>query len=256
MSNYYRWLRRLQADEYRSRLFGVYLGLLILLAFVLGALSYHFWTETDVGSHHVFHGRIKALKNELQERTGELASRNLELEVAREANNDMKKMFAEQLEQEKQLQRELTFYRSVMVPEKSASGVAINGVELIPGLLKRQQRLELVLMQLEKRKEPVKGYVEVKLIGIRANKRVVLKLDDLTKDELDFNFRYFQMLSGEFILPKGFTLARVEVRVIVPATRWAKGAETHQVFSMPELSQGTKEPRVILEQNDQVTDNP
>ncbi|BDM63592.1 hypothetical protein NFHSH190041_10440 [Shewanella sp. NFH-SH190041] len=251
-----RWLSRLYGSERRYRASNTYLVLLTLVAFILGILAYHTWLDWRPMSPDNQQQLIDSLQADLQDRAGELASRNLELEVAKNANSDMKKLFAEQLQREKKLQRELTFYRSVMAPEHAAAGVAINGVELMPGLLKGQQRIELVLMQLDKRKEPIKGRVDIRLIGSRHNKVKTLSLEKLTDQELKFSFRYFQMLDSEFTLPKDFKLARVDVKVIVPATRWNEGAESQQTFSVPAITAGGQEPRVILEQNGQVTDNP
>ncbi|MGI2257830.1 DUF6776 family protein [Shewanella sp. GXUN23E] len=256
MSNYHRWADRLQGAERRYRASSWYLLLLVLVAFALGALSYHLWLARQPQSNDAADEQIQRLENALQARASTLASRNMELVVAREANDNMKKMFNDQLEREKQLQRELNFYRSVMAPENNAEGVAIYSAELLPGLELGKQRLELMLMQLEKRKQVVKGRAEVFLVGTQDGVAETLTLKSLTDVNLNFSFRYFQMLDSEFALPEGFELARVQVKLVVPASRWTKGAESEQIFSVPELTSGEKEPRVILEQNSQVTDNP
>ncbi|MCL1036960.1 hypothetical protein L2750_07310 [Shewanella submarina] len=256
MSNYHRWADRLQGAERRYRASSLYLLLLVLVAFVLGGLSHYFWSAEHTRPVVSQDGEIARLETELQARASELASRNLELVVAKEANDNMQKMFNDQLVREKQLQRELNFYRSVMAPENNAEGVAIYSAELLPGVETGKQRLELTLMQLEKRKQLVKGRVEVSLIGTEDGVARTIPLKTLTGNTPAFNFRYFQMLESEFALPEGFNLARVNVKVVVPASRWTKGAESEQTFSVPELTSGEKEPRVILEQNSQVTDNP
>ncbi|MCF1429087.1 MAG: hypothetical protein LPH21_06920 [Shewanella sp.] len=256
MSNYHRWADRLQGAERRYRASSWYLLLLVLVAFVLGGLSYHLWLAQQPQAKDAGDQQIQRQEKELQARSSALASRDMELLVAREANDNMKKMFNEQLEREKQLQRELSFYRSVMAPENNAEGVAIYSAELIPGLVPGKQRLELILMQLEKRKQVVKGRAEVLLVGTQDGVADTLSLKSLTDANLNFSFRYFQMLDSEFDLPEGFELARVQVKLVVPGNRRTKGAESEQIFSVPELTSGEKEPRVILEQNSQVTDNP
>ena len=256
MSNYHRWADRLQGAERRYRASSLYLLLLVLVAFVLGGLSHYFWREAYQAPVASPNAEIARLENELQARSSELASRNLELVVAKEANDNMKKMFNDQLGREKQLQRELNFYRSVMAPENNAEGVAVYSAELLPGIEAGNQRLELTLIQLEKRKQLIKGRVEVSFIGTENGEAKTIGLKSLINSTPAFNFRYFQMLESEFALPDGFNLARVKVKVVVPASRWTKAAESEQTFSVPELTSGEKEPRVILEQNSQVTDNP
>ena len=64
---------------------------------------------------------------------------------------------------------------------------------------------------------------------------VTLPLASLTDTKFDFSFRYFQTLEAEVNLPADFELSRVEAEVIVPASRWSKGAKAQQSFTAQEL---------------------
>ncbi|MCK8043731.1 hypothetical protein MSG37_02445 [Shewanella sp. 1CM18E] len=255
MSNYHRWVDRMQVVERQIRPSSVYLLFLVLVAFVLGGLSYDFAKQ-----HYLPKAAVKVDKSEqyiaqLQEQAQTLAARNIELAVEREANDNMQAMFVEQNAKNNELARELAFYRSVMAPENSADGVAINGLELTPSIEPRQYRIKLVLTQLEKRKRSLAGRGEITLVGLQDGKTVNLKLADLTDDSFKFKFRYFQILDGEFTLPEGFSLSRVKAKVIVPASRWTKGSQTEQEYSAQDLLVDEKEQGILLEQNGQVLDN-
>ena len=255
MPNYHRWLDRLQVIERQIRPSSVYLLLLLLVSFALGALSY------DVAKlHYQPKAEVKADKSDqyilqLQQQAQTLAARNIELALEREANNNMQAMFVEQNVKQNELERELAFYRSVMAPENIADGVAINALEIEPSLEPRQYRIKLVLTQLEKRKRSLSGRSEVTLIGLQDGKTLTLKLSDLTDASFKFKFRYFQVLEGEFTLPEGFSLSRVKAKVIVPASRWTKGSQTEQEYNAQDLLVDEKEQGIILEQNGQVLDN-
>lgn len=265
MPNYHRWLDRLQVMDRKYRASSLYLGLLMLVAFILGVASYHFYLDlAPVQMQHSSSAKKKLLA-ELELQATTLANRNLELSIEREANRNMQIMFAEQHKKEQQLERELAFYRSVLVPEDSAEGVAIYGLELSPAPTKGFYHAKLILIQQQKRKQEIKGVSEIILFGQQDGKMVELSLAKLNDTKLDFKFRYFQMLETSFQLPEGFTLLQVKVKVTIPASRWTKLAQTEQLYNAAELlgngatvddeRTDEKEPRAILEQNSQVIDN-
>ncbi len=207
-----------------------------------------------------------------------LATRNLELSIERAANNNMQKMFAKQQQKEKELRRELAFYRSIMAPEHQVEGVAIHGFEMMPSLLNNRYRVQLILTQLQKRKQGLKGRAELTFIGLKQGEITHIPLSSLVDDKFNFSFRYFQVLSTELTLPEDFELSRVEVKVTVSTSR----ASVEQSFSAQELldlqdlqnpseaeipleeaivedadeTKITEESRQLLEQNSQVSDNP
>ncbi|MFT5788490.1 MAG: hypothetical protein ACI8SJ_000593 [Shewanella sp.] len=255
MANYHRWIDRLQVIERQFRTSSTYLSMLIAATFVLGALCF------DVGSPYFTPkveqqvDRTAELSAQLQAQANTLAARNIELALEREANANMQTMFVEQGGKQQALARELAFYRSVMAPENSADGVAINGLELSAALMPRQYRIKLVLTQLEKRKRSLSGRSEITLIGVEGGKPKSIKLSELSDASFTFKFRYFQVLETEFTLPDGFILSRVKAKVVVPASRWTKGSQTEQEYSSQELRVNEKEQSIILEQNGQVLDN-
>ncbi|MEZ9594564.1 DUF6776 family protein [Shewanella sp. 10N.261.52.F9] len=255
MSNYHRWVDRLQVIERQIRPSSGYLLLLVIVAFVLGALSYDVAKQHYLPKVEVQIDKSAQYVQELQQQAQTLAARNIELALEREANKNMQAMFVEQNAKQNELERELAFYRSVMAPENNADGVAINGLELEESLEPRQYRIKLVLTQLEKRKRSLSGRSEITLVGLQDGKTVSLKLADLTDDSFKFKFRYFQVLDGEFTLPEGFSLSRVKAKVVVPASRWTKGSQTEQEYSAQDLLVDEKEQGILLEQNTQVLDN-
>ncbi|MCG9695904.1 DUF6776 family protein [Shewanella sp. Isolate11] len=281
MLNYHRWVDRMQVIERKIRPSSVYLLSLSIVAFLIGVLTWDLWSSQYPLYQETGSKREVELSKALTAQAEVLAARNLELSVEREANNNMQQMFAVQHQKQKELERELAFYRSVMAPEYQADGVAIHGLEMTPSLLSNQYRIKLILTQLQKRKQALKGHAELTFVGLQQGKVSQLTLASLVEDKLEFSFRYFQVLETELILPADFELSRIEVKVTVPSSRWNKGASVEQSFSAQELFNTTSdvpsssdaqndasddntnnnnetispEPRLLLEQNGQVSDN-
>ncbi|QDE30369.1 DUF6776 family protein [Shewanella polaris] len=257
MLNYHRWLDRLQVLERKNRTSGIYLISLMLVCFLIGAISFNLWLSfAPEATPNSVSGKRKLLL-ELDTQAQALASRNLALSIAENANKEMQEMFSRQLTEQKELEKELSFYRSVMVNDADIEGVAIDGVELSRGLIPEQYQLRLILTQLQKRKIKVKAKARasVILLGSQDGHPTELSLSKLVNKKLDFEFNYFQIMDTDFVLPVGFNLQRISVTVKVNASRGVKGGEIEQTFNVPELLMGEKELRVILEQNSQVKDN-
>ncbi|QBF83880.1 hypothetical protein EXU30_15240 [Shewanella maritima] len=168
----------------------------------------------------------------------------------------MRQMFNEQVQKQQALETELKFYRSLMVPDDSVDGIGIHALELSHGMLPDQFKLRLILTQLQKRKQQSKAQAFITLVGIEQGEAKQIDLGELVDNKFEFDFKYFQVADSEFNVPEDFNLQRIEVRVKVKARRGVKGGETFATFHVPELLQGEKEQRVILEQNSQVKDNP
>jgi len=231
MLNYHRWIDRMQVIERKFRPSSVYLSLLVFVAFTLGGLSYNLWSEHNQPIVESNTEQTDTLVKQLKNQAQVMASKNLELTIEKEANDKMQLLFSEQHQKQRELERELSFYRSIMAPENSADGVSINGLELTPSLLPRQYRMKLILTQLQKRKQSLKGKAEIKLVGVQDGEALELDLAKLADLKLSFKFRYFQILDAEFTLPEGFELSHLKAKVIVPSSRWTKGSQAEVEFA-------------------------
>lgn len=255
MANFHRWIDRMHLVERRIRPSSVYLLLLVIVAFVLGVLSYSTWSERHKPAVENNTQALDKLSKQLNIQAQKLASKNLELALAVESNSKMQELFSEQHAKESKLSKELAFYRSIMAPENIADGVSIHGLELSPGLIANKYRLQLILTQLKKRKQSLMGRAELSFIGVLAGEMTTLTLAQLTGDKhLDFKFRYFQVLDADITLPAGFTLSHVIAKVTVPSSRWTKGSQAEVEFSadelLPEASSNTAPSDKIVEEGE------
>ncbi|OED42830.1 hypothetical protein ACH42_11635 [Endozoicomonas sp. (ex Bugula neritina AB1)] len=143
--------------------------------------------------------------------------------VDREAINNVR-VLVRQLEEEKeQLNKDLTFYKSVMAPEDLEPGIRIAGLDLIAGSAQNTYKIRLVISQVARLNPFLKGQLSVSLSGQRNDKSETIslhKLAGLKESTTALGFRYFQALPDnrgflEFQLPEGFQPDSINVAVRV-----------------------------------------
>lgn len=112
-----------------------------------------------------------------------------------------------------ELREELAFYRGIVSPQDSESGLKIQNFSLAPGNQAGQYQFELVLIQSIKHDEKVSGEAKIIFHGSRDGEPVSLPLSELMADKrsLNFGFKYFQDFVGTVTLPADFLPHQVEV---------------------------------------------
>jgi hypothetical protein len=151
----------------------------------------------------------------------------LEVELAVEqlasqnAHATLKKMSVEHYE----VKKSLAFYEKVMAPEKEVDGVIIDNINITASQSPNHYNFQIILVQQKIKKRYAKGYVDVSLAGSLDNKPSQLVLTDIstiTRNDLSFNFKYFQVLEGSFTLPENFYPEKLNLSVILTKNKWQK----------------------------------
>jgi len=110
-----------------------------------------------------------------------------------------------QMQQDKkQLEKELSFYRSIMAPELDKVGLNIQDLELFK-IEDDLYDFSLTLTQVKKQDWYLKGSYKIELVSQVEGKEVKKTLAPMIVDrgfKPRFSFRYFQTLSSRFKLPK------------------------------------------------------
>ena len=168
---------------------------------------------------------VANLKLENEELTKRLNILGIELEVARLANVESEKSIQQGIDEQQALRRELSFYQKVMAPELEQEGFVIDALDILPTNSGGYFRYALTLLQYDKRRERIKGSLQVTLIGSENDKPARYKLTELLSndsDSLPFSFRYFEILKGEFWLPEGFMPEQVLIESVLSEAKWGK----------------------------------
>ncbi len=115
-----------------------------------------------------------------------------------------------------QLEQDVMFYRQVMTPELAEPGLIIAEFTVQPTDLPDTYRYRAVFRQAGAGDRELKGKVQIDVVGTRTGEKVLLPLQELVPDaevvNTVLNFRYFQNIEGELVLPAGFLPVQVEIR--------------------------------------------
>ncbi|WP_141096217.1 DUF6776 family protein [Lacimicrobium sp. SS2-24] len=195
------------------RFYLLLVALLVLTMYAgvrLGNVQYSYQKEKIAGLEQT----IDAITTENHQLTKQMNIVGVELEVERLANQKLQSSLRQAMEGETGLRQELAFYKKIMAPELEEQGVVIDSVDIEASNSEGYYRFALVLMQKNQHKGMVQGNVSLQLSGTvngETRQLDIRTLMDESAQELDFNFKYFEVLSGTFRLPEGFVPQRLNV---------------------------------------------
>lgn len=162
--------------------------------------------------------RIQTLQDENERLRAAVAAAELERKVENKAYAAVEKNLADLQAQVLKHREQLTFYRGIVSPEDGIGGLRIQRFQVLPGAAEHQYRLRLVLVQSMRQESVVSGSVVVQLEGVRDNRPVQLSLSEAADTaradgRLPFQFRYFQNLEQDIMLPEDFEPRAVNIEV-------------------------------------------
>ncbi len=130
-----------------------------------------------------------------------------------------------------ELREEVGFYRGIVAPKESSSGLRIDRLEITKAAGERLFHFNLVLTQVLKNHRNVRGTVKLLVEGVQNGRPKTLKMQKITaskKKYLEFKFKYFQKFEGDLLIPEGFSPR--QVKVVVSARKRKK---VHGSFDWP-----------------------
>lgn len=183
--------------------------------------------ETQAEQVNMLNTRI----DELLLENAQLAS-NMSIDAT--ANKQVNQRLREYNEEILELKEELVFYRSLLTPADLEPGLQILGMQLAehardnpeasPG---NAYSYKIVLTQRRNRYKSASGRVDLQLSGLRAGREVTLYAEDLIVDSkavLAFEFKNFQSLEGQLLVPVGFE-PQIMLVSVLPEVRGLKQVE-------------------------------
>ena len=158
--------------------------------------------------------RIETLREEkaVLERAAQI-----ERKAYNELDTTLKVLQAEILE----LKEELAFYRGIVSPSESSSGLHLQNFLLEQNGETRSYRYKVVLTQVLKNDRLARGTVKLRFDGLQNGESKILNLRQVTGNkvkELNYRFKYFQNVEGVVEFPDDFKLLRVTVQILPNGT--------------------------------------
>ena len=135
-------------------------------------------------------------------------------------------------------EEELMVYRGIVSPQDGVSGLRIQSLSVVPADGERHFVVRLVLVQAIVHSRRVSGTVKLQLEGVQDGRMTALDAADLVADkasyDMAYEFRYFQGLECEMILPIGFEPGRFRVEI---APNDAHAEKVEQSFEWSDVTE-------------------
>ena len=203
------WKRK---SRHRRRLL-----LVVGAAVVMGATFFAGW-HFGASGDQMLQARLDRLNHQLldlRNENSQLLANNAKLsrksQVEAESIRETQESLNVLVSEVSQLNRELEFYRRIIEPDKKIKKVAAKEFAVTPNAETGSYSYRLVLVQDVKNQRVVSGSVEVIYLknDTSSNKNALVNRK--------FKFKYFQLIEGNFRLPKQFKSGQILLRIRSPS---------------------------------------
>ena len=138
--------------------------------------------------------------------------------VDKQALVEVQEMMVGLRETNAQLEEDVLFYRQIMLPENDESGLVIGQLDLSATEEENRIRYHIELKQLANNENLISGYTNVNILGTQDGNEVSFPLRSLAQDEsqldIRLQFRYFQNIEGELVIPDDFIPVAVQILAV------------------------------------------
>ncbi len=203
----------------------LFLLTLIILCLFIGYRLGNFYHSFQLTTLEQQKNRLEQLYQQQADQVERIHTLEVELTVEQLASQNAQATLKKMSLEHYQVKKELAFYEKVMAPEKEADGLVIDSINVTASQSPNHYNFKVILVQQQLKKRYAKGYVDLVVEGSLANKPSKLKLSaisSVTKKELAFSFKYFQVIEGSFTLPEKFLPEKIQLSAILSKTKWQK----------------------------------
>ena len=175
----------------------------------------------ETGAASLERTELREVRNRLEQQNTQLRETVAMLErssqVDRQAFNEVSAHLRELQDELMEIRGEVAFYRGIVSPEDSASGLRLQSLRWRPNGNDRDWRMVLVLTQVLTNAQLIEGEVTIRVEGVQNNEAAVYPLNRLASngsEKLSFSFRYYESIEEDITLPEGFVPQRAHVHIV------------------------------------------
>lgn len=172
---------------------------------------------------------IEALERSLAELQSEMAnmqSNNTALErnnhIEKDANRQVKETIVKLQDDILELNEEVTFYRSIVSPQKSKRRLFIQDLQFVRKS-DNEYNYKIVVTQRGNKHRVVRGIMHVAFNGLKEGKDHSVKMEKMLtskeKNKFKLGFKYFQRFQGTIRIPEGFAPSTLRIQVVPNSAR-------------------------------------
>lgn len=203
---------------------------LVLLALVGAALAATYFYAQNQANNELLsqqeaqelRAQLDKLTQEASESKRELARFQLSAEVDRQAGEELRKQVFGLRDEKAALQRDVEVYR-ILTSKKSTNPMGISfGIFSVSALADNKKQFKLVVQKLAEGDDDFSGQLRVLVVGQKDGAETKISLHELVVSKIEteplaenipLNFKFFQNIDTEIVLPDGFVPVRVELAV-------------------------------------------
>lgn len=203
---------------------------LVLLALIGAALTAtYFYALSQASSERLspqeaqeLRAQLEKLTQEASESKRELTKFQLSAEVDRQAGEELRKRVMVLRDEKAALQRDVEVYR-ILTSKKSTNPMGISfGIFSVSALADNKKQFKLVVQKLAEGDDDFSGQLQILVVGQKDGAETKISLHELVVSKVDseplaenipLNFKFFQNIDTEIVLPDGFAPVRVELAV-------------------------------------------
>lgn len=225
---------------HRIRRFLILLGFSLaagVAGFFLGGAQYDFRYQRASQTVNVLEEQVESLQEENTELKQKVVTLERSHRIDEQAIRETRGTIEGLQSQIKGLKGDVTFYRNIMAPSSTETGLQVQRMAIQPTKTEDHFNYKLVLTQIGDNRSYIEGVVAVNVIGDNDGTRAVIPLRELSEEveELGvrFRFRYFQDVEGVMVLPDGFEPDEIQV---VAKAQGKKSARVERTFEWQALT--------------------
>lgn len=185
--------------------------------FEFGFVKAGYDNESLYSERDLLREQIDIVRDESHQLREQIATLERAGQIDKQAYSEVEHSLKEAQNEMLELKSEVAFYRSIVSPVETASGLTITSFRLAGIGEERSYRFKLVLSQLKTNDKVVTGHARIVWEGLMGGVQKQLDLKELSSgalDQLKLKFKYFQNIEGDVVLPESFLPSRVVVEVV------------------------------------------
>lgn len=199
----------------------------LVVGLTLGAYEYAGYKAQQQGVSADAAAELKAARDQLEAEVQglrqQLTQAQLNAEVDRKASEDLRQRLFERREQIAQLERDISVYRMMSARTgNNPQGIGF-GAFSVKAQGERVYHIKLVVQKLAEGESEYAGVLEANLIGKQDGEDAKYPLAQLAVpaegvaplgEKIPVEFKYFQTIETDVLLPQGFDPTRLDVRLV------------------------------------------
>jgi len=188
--------------------------IMLILGLLIGFSGYKFWTDKSINHLTETNQILEELKLKNNKKIDSLSIKVSQLRAENTIKNEailqLQNEYKTQIDLQNDLESEIRFYQQLLSPSAENQGLRVFESQ-VSDLGNGRFKLSLTLVQKIQKAATISGNFEVSISGTQEDSKKTITLS--SKDDSNYEFKYFHKISLGYSLPKGFKPEQLVVKL-------------------------------------------